>query len=118
MQPSPVRPPADAADRGLTVVGLVMLAPALAALAWYAVVVFFVGDRCNPPVTECDYGVILAGHHIARFGTIVVGILALVASIALIRSGRRAAWIPPVALVLALAVFQAGNAFAALGVGT
>ncbi|WP_353813971.1 hypothetical protein [Agromyces sp. SYSU T00266] len=111
-------PPVDAADRGLTVVGLVMLAPALAALAWFAVVAFFVGDRCNPPVTECDYGVILAGHRIARFGTIAVGVLALVASIAFIRSGRRAAWIPPVALVLALAVFAAGNGFAALGVRT
>lgn len=108
--------PVDRDDRGLTVVGLVALAPALAALAWYAVVVFFVGDRCDPPITECDRGMILAGHLVARFGTIAVGILALLASIVRLRSRRRAAWIPPAALCLALCVFVAGNGLAELGV--
>ena len=108
--------PINREDRGLTIIGLVLLAPVLGVLAWYAVVVFFVGDRCNPPVTECNREIILAGHCIARFGTIAVGIVALVTSIALLRSRRRAAWIPPVALCLALCVFMGGNEFAKLGV--
>ncbi len=116
MELSVARRPIDREDRGLTIVGLVLLVPVLAALAWYAVVVFFVGDRCTPPVTDCNRDLILAGHYISRFGTIVVGLVAIVSSIALLRSRRRAAWIPPVALCIALGVFAAGNEFAKLGV--
>ncbi|TYL53639.1 hypothetical protein [Agromyces mariniharenae] len=115
MKTSAARKPINREDRGLTIVGLVLLAPALGALAWYAVVVLFVGDRCNPPVTECNREIILAGHYIARFGTIAVGIVALVTSIALLRARRRAAWVPPLALGLALCVFMGGGEFAKLG---
>ncbi|WP_169053939.1 hypothetical protein [Agromyces sp. H66] len=83
----------------MTIIGLLLLTPALGVLASYAVVVFFVGDRCNPPATECNREIILAGHYIARYGTIAVGIAALVTSIALLGLRRRAAWVPPVARV-------------------
>jgi hypothetical protein len=45
-----------------------------------------------------------------------MGVVALVASMLLIRSRRRAAWFPPVAAALALAMFIGGGEFGKLGV--
>ena len=103
-------------DSVFTIVGLLLLAPVVAGLAFYSVVVFFVSDSCGMPVTDCNHELILAGHYIAKYGAIGIGIVALVASVLLIRSRRRAAWVPPVAAVLALGLFIGGGEFAKLGV--
>ena len=110
------RKPVDRDDSVMTIVGLLLLVPGVAGLAFYSVAVFFVSDSCGMPVTECNRELILAGHHIAKYGTIGIGLVALVASVLLMRSRRRAAWVPPVAAVLALGVFIGGGEFAKLGV--
>jgi hypothetical protein len=102
------------ADLGLTIVGLLLLVPAVLWLAWASMWLGAVVSRCDG--LPCN-GAVEAGMVTAAFGPPAVWVLALVASIVVIARRRRAWWIPPVALFVAIGVHHAGAWFAQWAAG-
>lgn len=99
-----------------TIVGLLVLAFVVWGLAAASVLVGMVSDPCWSRAYECNYERLWAGQDIAMYGPIVVGVIAIIASIVNLRARRSAWWIPPLALVLALGVSIGGFEFARSGV--
>jgi hypothetical protein len=102
------------ADLVLTIVGLLLLAPAVLGLAWMGMWVGTVTTRCGGYV--CN-DVVAAGIFTASFGAPIVWVVALVASIVLLVLRRRASWIPPIAFLVAIGVQFASAWLADWGAG-
>ncbi|MBT2517691.1 hypothetical protein J7E29_09625 [Streptomyces sp. ISL-90] len=103
------------ADLGLTIAGLLLLAPAVLWFAWMGAWVGSVTGRCQFNV--CNDGAITAGIGVAAFGPVVVWVVALVTSIVLLARRRTAWWVPPIALFVAIGVLYAGAELAEWGAG-
>lgn len=103
------------ADLILTIVGLLVLVPAVLWLAWMGAWVGSVTGQCQFNV--CNDGAIAAGRGMAGLGPVVVWVVALVASIVLLALRRRASWIPPIAFLVAIGVLYAGAELAEWGAG-
>ena len=103
------------ADLVLTIVGLLLLVPAVLWLAWMGAWVGSVSGQCQ--FTACNDGAIRAGTAMAALGPVVVWIVALVASIVVVVRRRRASWIPPIAFLVAIGVQNVGAWLAHWGAG-
>lgn len=89
----------------LTVVGLLLLVPAVLWMAWTAMWLGAVVSKCDGlPCNDTQ----VAGMAIAAFGPPVVWVVALVASIVLLALRRRASWVAPIALLVAIGVNYGG----------
>ena len=93
------------ADLVLTIVGLLLLIPAVLWMAWTPMWLGAVVSKCGGyPCNDIE----VAGMAVAAFGPPVVWVIALVASIVLIALRRRASWVAPIAFLLAIGVNYAG----------
>ncbi|MEV1129269.1 hypothetical protein [Agromyces sp. NPDC049794] len=101
-------------DLVLTMVGLLLLAPAVLGLAMMGGWVGTVTVRCGGYV--CN-DVVAAGIFMAGPGGPIVWVVALVASIVVLARRRRASWIPPVAFLMAVGLLLAGAWLADWGAG-
>lgn len=103
------------ADLALTIVGLLLLVPAVLWLAWMGAWVGSVSGHCQ--LTACNDGAIRAGTAMSALGPVVVWVVALVASIVVVVRRRRASWIPPIAFLVAIGVQNVGAWLAHWGAG-
>lgn len=93
------------ADLILTIVGLLVLVPAVLWMAWTAMWLGAVVSKCGGyPCNDIE----VAGMAVAAFGPPVVWVIALVASIVLLALRRRASWVAPIAFLVAIGVNHAG----------
>jgi hypothetical protein len=102
-------------DLVLTIVLAVLMIGAALLASFLSFFLAFTSDPCGSGIT-CDYDRMGTGMLIAMIGPLMVGMLALIATVIVLVLKRIAFWIPLVGIVLIVAVFVGGAALTISGV--
>ena len=105
---------ARTADLFATIVGMLLLAAAALYLGYWGLWVSSVTWRCGGNYI-CNEGLVSTGLFMASAGPVVVWVVALIGVIVLLALSRRAWWVAPVALLLAIAAQNIGSWLARYG---
>jgi hypothetical protein len=112
---APPRRPVIVWDLVLTIVLAVLMIGAALLASFLSFFLAFASDPCGSGIT-CDYDRMGTGMLIAMIGPLMVGMLALIATVIVLVLKRIAFWIPLVGIVLVVAVFVGGAALTISGV--
>lgn len=96
------------ADRILAIAGLVLLVPTAGVLSFFGRLTSFARNPCGQPGVICDLSLLTTGGVLAHYVPLGVAFVALVATIAGLRAGRRSWWMPLLGVALAYSSFVVG----------